>query len=332
MTRLLPLVLGLSLALVPRTATASDDAVVRAREQFRDGVALMAAKDWSGALAKFKSVAQVKMTPQVAFNIAECEENLGKLVSALGNYRLALAQSADGSAPQVASTAPERIAAIEPRIASLTLKRTEEAPNPNATIELDGAEVSQAQLGTAIPVDPGARSVRVMVGGRPVKSETVTLKEGQKKTFEIVVPGPAIGEGPGPEGPATGPEVATGPSAPGIALTVVGGASLVVGFVMIGLRQGAISDLDELCGGDTSCPPSAQDTYDSGRLYTGLAEVTIPVGAIGLGIGIALLATGVGAPHGPAPSDAPSDAPPAPEVTGFAPGADLGGVSLVGRF
>ncbi len=324
--------LGLSLTLVPRAAQAGDDEVVRAREQFRDGVALMAAKDWSGALAKFKSVAQVKMTPQVAFNIAECEENLGKLVSALGNYRLALAQSADGSAPMVASTAPERIAAIEPRIASLTLKRTEVTPNPNATIELDGAEVSQAQIGKALPVDPGARSVRVMVGGKVIKSETVTMKEGESRSLEVVVPGPTVvGDVPPPDG-ATTTEVATGPSAPGIALTVVGGASLVVGFVMIGLRQGAIGDLDELCGGDTTCPPSAQDTYDSGRLYTGLAEVTVPVGVIGLGIGIALLATGVGAPHGPSPSDAPADAAPAPELTGFAPGADLGGVSVVGRF
>jgi hypothetical protein len=323
-----PLLLVSGLLSVGAPARADDDPVERAREQFRDGVALMAAKNWSGALAKFKAVAHVKMSPQVAFNIAECEENLGQLVSALGNYRLALAKSSDGSAPQVAETAPARIAAIEPRIGKLILKRVEDSPNPNATIELDGAEISAAQLGTEIPVDPGKRSIRVMDGGKAVKTESVTLKEGESKTFEVHVPGATdVGGGGGGTSPSG---EATGPSVPGIVVTSVGGASLIVGAVMIGLRQGAIGELDDVCGGDTSCPASAQDTYDKGRMYTGVAEVAIPVGAVGVGVGIALLATGIGAPHGGGSDEAPADA--APEVQAFAPGADLGGISLRGRF
>src|SRR5689334_6741083 len=97
------------LVLAPRTALAQqqeDPAVLKARENFREGVALMAAQDWASALAKFKSVGQVKMNAQVAFNIAECERELGKLVSALGNYRLAMAKAQEGGAEKVAEAAP----------------------------------------------------------------------------------------------------------------------------------------------------------------------------------------------------------------------------------
>jgi hypothetical protein len=46
--------------------------LAKAREEFRRGLALEAAGDWSGALAAFKEVALVKSTPQVRFHIAQC--------------------------------------------------------------------------------------------------------------------------------------------------------------------------------------------------------------------------------------------------------------------
>src|SRR5262245_36030122 len=72
---------GLSLAslLAGSTALAQDPTKAdldRARTLFQEGVALAAANNCAGALVKYKAVVQVKMTPQVAFNIAECEERL----------------------------------------------------------------------------------------------------------------------------------------------------------------------------------------------------------------------------------------------------------------
>src|SRR5262245_59504464 len=61
----------------------------QARVLFQEAVALAAANNCAGALVKYKLVLKVKSTPQIAFNIAECEERLGKLVEALGNYRIA---------------------------------------------------------------------------------------------------------------------------------------------------------------------------------------------------------------------------------------------------
>src|SRR5262245_42744549 len=69
-------------------ATQKED-LKRARERFAQAIALQTAGDWAGALALFKEVLAVKPTPQVRFNIALCEEKLGRLVAAMGDYELA---------------------------------------------------------------------------------------------------------------------------------------------------------------------------------------------------------------------------------------------------
>lgn len=267
----------------------ADDAAEKAREAWREGLALMAAENWSGALAKFKTTARFKMTAQVAFNIAECEAHTGQLVSALGNYRLALGKSQDGSAESVAKAAPDRIAAIEPRIAKLTIKRSEEKPNPRASIELDGVELGASQIAKPFAADPGERMLRVMVGGNAVATQRVQLGEGETKEIRVTIPPPEEIQAPPSE-----PKTSSGPNIPGVVLVSIGGAALVGGAVFLGLRQSAISELDDLCGGDTSCPPSAQDTYDRGRLMTGLSEVFIPVGTVAAVAGIVLLVVNPG--------------------------------------
>ena len=71
---------------VARAAEPTSAEVSKARENFRRGLALEAAGDWTGALEVFKSVALVKSTPQVRFHIAQCEEKTGDYVGASGSY------------------------------------------------------------------------------------------------------------------------------------------------------------------------------------------------------------------------------------------------------
>lgn len=287
------LALALSVAVAasaPSTARADDSPeVVQARQDFREGVSLMAAEDWAGALAKFQKVARVKVNAPVAFNMAECEERLGKWVAALGDYRLAAAKAADGSAPEVAAHVDERIANLEKKLPHLSLKRNEPTPNPKAHLELDGVEVQPTQLGKPMAADPGEHVVTVVVAGKTVATKKVTLAEAANEFVEVLVPAPTEPAGGGPDVPP--PPPASGPSVPGIVLVSLGAASSVVGLVFVGLRQKAIGDLDELCGGDATCPKSAESTYDDGRTFTGVAEVTIPVGVVALTTGIILVAT-----------------------------------------
>ena len=308
-----------------------------ARKQFQEGMALSAANNCSAALTKFRAVANVKMTANVAFNIAECEERLGKLVSALGNYRLAAAQAqGDPKAKDVASRVADRIDALDARIPKLTIKRGKGADV--ASIELDGSELGASQLSAATPVDPGSHTVVAKIGDRVYAQDKVILVEKESKTFEVKINAPVakIEKAPVDE-PKIDPVVAPPPTAkskvPAVVANSVGGLGVILGATFMAVRGGALTDLETKCGGDTSCPPSAQPTADKGRLFTGLAEGAFVVGAAGLVTGIVMLATG--GPAKPKPAAAFVGLPPdgrGVRVLTSAPGASVGGLSLAGRF
>ncbi len=82
----------------------------QARALFQEALALVAAADYATALEKLQRVASYKRTPQVEFYIAVCHENMGKLVMALGEYRIAMA---DASTAAVTDVVSEAAAAIE---------------------------------------------------------------------------------------------------------------------------------------------------------------------------------------------------------------------------
>jgi hypothetical protein len=304
-------------AFAPRPAlaqeTKEDPALIAARDAFSEGVSLMAGRDFRGALAKFKAAGRYKMSAQVAFNVAECEVELGKLVSALGNYRLALSKAEGPGTETIADLAPKRIEALSQRIPSLTIERKGDS---SARLSLDGQDVPQ--LGTAFPADPGEHVLVALSGEKAVATEKFTLAEAEKRVVLIDVPAPGV------EPPTGAPDEAPGVSVPGVVLLTVGGVSLVVGGVSIALRQVAIGELEEACGDDSTCPPEAESSYDRGRVATGLAQVFFPVGAVSVVVGAILVAT-----HGP------SEPATGAAITGFGIASPDGrgpGLSLTGSF
>jgi hypothetical protein len=308
-----------------------------ARKLFQEGMALSAANNCAAALTKYRAVANVKKTAQVSFNIAECEERLGKLVSALGNYRLAASQAqGDPKAKDVASRVADRIDALDARIPRLTIKRGKGADT--ASIELDGSELGASQLSAATPVDPGSHTVIAKVGDKEYAHDTVVLAEKETKTFEVKLELPVTKIEKPEVVDATPVDVPPPPAkskVPGVVVLGVGVVGVALGATFMVLRGGTLSDLDAKCGGDTSCPPSAQSTADKGRLFTGLAEGGFVLGAVGLVTGIVLLATS-GAPK-PAPKASDAFLGPRPDARGVrlltsAPGASIGGLSLAGKF
>src|SRR6185437_10507697 len=219
------------------------------------------------------------------------EAKLGKLVSALGNYRVAAAQAADDKkAAAVLKEAPNRIDDLVARIPTLTITRSKSAET--TTIELDGSEVGTAQIGVATPVDPGAHTIVARVGSKEYLHQTVEVAEKDKKTFEVNVTLPtAHVEPPPPDTPPDQkPDQPQGKSkVPGIAVTAAGGVVTVIGLAMLGPRQSAISKLSMDCNSAGHCPTTDSSTGDQGKLYTGLTEVFVPVGVVTMAVGIALI-------------------------------------------
>jgi tetratricopeptide (TPR) repeat protein len=301
-----------------QAASSDGDGLKRAREQFAQALALQTGGDWAGALALLKEVAAVKPTPQVRFNIALCEERLGLLVAALGDYELAGSDAQAQKADQVRQEVDARLESLKARVPRVVVKRGEGADS--ATISLDGVALGDSVLNSPLPVDPGPHVVEGAGAGFLPFKQAFRVAEQQTATIEVklqlapVKPEPPVVPPPPPP-----------PQTMRTAGFIVGGAgvaSLIASGAMFYLRQTTISDLDKQCGADrSSCPDSAQSTIDRGKLYTTLGNVTLAVGALGLGVGATLVVVGSRSSPRASLSIAPG-----------AVGANAGGATLIGRF
>ena len=195
----LALAAGLLLAPSPARAQeappeSSGEALKLAREQFSQALALQTAGDWAGALALLKQVAAVKATPQVRFNIALCEERLGRLVAALGDYELAAADARAEKADQVAEEVEARREALSQRIPKLTVKRG--AGAEAASISVDGVALGDQVIGTPMPTDPGPHTVEATAPGFKPFRKSVRVAEKQSELIEVVLePEPVVPSG-----------------------------------------------------------------------------------------------------------------------------------------
>jgi hypothetical protein len=284
-------------------AAPSSSEVNAARETYREGVALESAGNWAGALAKFQSVASVKSTPRVRFHIGLCQENLGRWNEALGAYKMAIAEANAEHARDVVKEAEAAKAKLEGKIPRLTLRRSPGAEG--AGLSLDGVELGSATIGVEMPIDPGNHSLVVRMAGREVQRITVEIGEGEHKTFDV--------QPPAASGPSTQPTVSASTVAPIVSaepeqgqparsstllpwiVTGLGAASLATSGVFYLLRSGAVSDLENRCGASLQCTESDRSLYDRGRTYTLVANVTLGVGIVGLGVGTVLLLASSGA-------------------------------------
>jgi hypothetical protein len=304
---------GAALAQDPAAEATSPEALKRAREQFSQALALQTAGDWAGALALLKEVAAVKTTPQVRFNKALCEEKLGKLVQALGDYELAAADARAEKAEQVAEEAEARLESVRQRIPRITVRRG--AGADAAIVSLDGVSLGDQVIGTPMPTDPGPHTIEAKAPGFKPFRQSIRLAEQQSEALEITL------EAEPPPPPVTS---ATGSGRPvgagrsplyGYVIGGIGVASLAASGVFFGLRAGKISDLDKACP-KRQCPSQAQQSdIDAGKMYTTVANVTLAVGVAAVAGGLVLVLTS-------GPSNEPSVAlAPAP-----------GGAQVFGRF
>lgn len=277
----------------PRALAQSAAELTQARATFQQGLSLEAAGDWAGALAKFQAVGRVKLTPQVRFHIARCKENLGRLNEALGDFRIAEYEAAQEHAKVLPEITAAR-KALQARIPKLVIERG--AGAETASVELDGVQLGESKLGKPVSVDPGAHRIVARVGGEQFWQD-VSIAEGQTKTVKLVAPPDFLQHQPvspaHETSPAETPPPAPPPKKHSIVPWIVGGAgvaSLITSGVFFGLRAKAESDLNAGCRGNV-CPQRLQSTENSGKTDTVVADVTLGVGLVGVGVAAVLLLT-----------------------------------------
>lgn len=290
----LVLVAALAAAARPSWADEAGDAR-RARSQFQRALELAKAGDCAQAIPLFREVGQFRMTSQVRYQIASCEERVGHLVAALGGYELALSEGGGTAGADFVAEVEARARDLRARIPRLVIVRGEGAEA--AVVTLNGTALGEASLAAPIPVDPGPHTVEASAPGRRKFSKTLRVAERETAEVQIVI-GDANAPESAPPAPAdAGPRAAGGPlpaDRPSVPLGawIAGGAGLVAlggaGLTWM-LRQDRKAELDTRCGPDRrSCPPSARSTYDDAKLYDTLSPVLLGVGVAGVGAAAAL--------------------------------------------
>jgi hypothetical protein len=271
----------------------SQDDLNSARSLFREGLALEAAGNWAAALGKFQEVRRVKLTPQVRFHIARCQEHLGRLSEALGEYRLAEYEAGAQDLTELESITEAR-QGLEARIPKVIITRGEGASD--ARVQLDGVELGDTQIGEAVNVDPGPHRVTARLPDGTQFEQPFTAKIAETAAVELVLPEALRAQAAAPTtaGSPAAADRGAPSSGPGPLPFIIGGvgvASPAASGVFFVLRNGAASDLDEVCR-DSVCPASLEGTQSRGETYALLSTVTLGVGIVGVGVATYLFLAG----------------------------------------
>jgi len=315
----------------PAWAENSDPAAARA--QLERGYALKQQGKCDAAISNFVESLRLDRQPKALLNLADCEEKLGKLATALAHFAEARDLARAQRLGPLQTLAEQRRQALEKRVARLSVRLAKDAPAGTA-VTRDGVELGAVSLNTSLPIDPGNHVIVVRSTGSE-RAYEVTIAESETKEIEVTPvggrplptspvpraadakPAPSLNEAtpsarnrvrvagtPVPASPAELPP-STGLGGQRIAALITGGAGLAataVGGYFAVRAQSAYNAAD--CDASNTCSP--QGVADQNVAYARARSATIATvgGLVGIAAGFVLWVT--------APTPASSDAATAP--------------------
>jgi len=245
----------------------------------------MTAKDYKTACEKFRESDRLDPAVGTHFNLANCEEQRGRLATAWSLYRQVLEQLREED-PRVA-IARDRAQALDARVPRLTIRARGALP-PGTTARIAELELEAASFGSPVPLDPGTYAVTITSPGRPPRLFNVTLAAGD--AAELGIPADSI--------PARATTVVSEQRAaaskevvpernpvPAYIAGSFGAIALVTGITtgLIGLHQESIGNVN--CNDATrTCTEAGHDANEHARSFATVSTIGFITGAVGLGI------------------------------------------------
>jgi hypothetical protein len=251
-----------------------------AEELFRQGRAASEKNDFNTACAKFRESNRLDPAVGTVFNIADCEEKLGRLATSWTLFQEVVQRLPP--ADNRRAIAEQRAGKLEPRVPKLSI-RLAHSDRSDVTVRRDGVSLGTASLDTALPVDPGDHVVIVEAPGtRPAEFHTHVV-EGQNAVLAVAVGEPI----PAADQPVTGPStVSPGDHPPNhTAAYVVGGvgvAGLITGAIAGVLVLNKKSTVNSECAGK-QCSQAGVDAANAGKTLGVVTTVGLVTGVVGLG-------------------------------------------------
>jgi hypothetical protein len=227
------------------TARAAEDP---ARKAYAEGVALYAAGKIQDAERKLLEAWSLKQTHDVATNLGDAEEALGKLPEAATYYRVGLKLFPVGGSPGVRAEIQKRFDKVRAKVGAVRVS----VDVAHAEVRIDDKVIGPSPIDDEVFVKPGTHSVAAQLEGYKPASASVSTVEGGS-------------------GQATLHLEKLPPSRNHVPAALLGGAAVatgIVGVVLVAVAAGQSSDANALHDGLTadnkSCVVGAGN-YDASR-------------------------------------------------------------------
>jgi hypothetical protein len=274
----LVLVSALFVSAPARADDARDPAA--AEELFRQGRAASQKKDFSTACAKFRESNRLDPAVGTVFNIADCEEKLGRLATSWTLFQEVVQRlPSDDDRRAIAS---ERARSLEARVPTLTIHLAH-TDRTDIVVRRDGIVLGAASLETALPVDPGEHTV--IVEGPGTQSALFTSQVGAGEHASLDVKLGTISTASEPAKDTASPISAPAARPSQTAAYVAGGvgiAGVVTGVVAGLIVLNKKSTVNSECV-DKRCSQAGIDAVNSGKTFGVITTVGLVAGALGLG-------------------------------------------------
>jgi len=280
-----------------------------AEQLFERGKEQMAAGRHEEACATFAESYRLEPATGTLLNLATCHEATDKLASAWVEFRDAADTSArDGRASRV-RYAREHLAALEARVAHLSVVVPEPERAKGFTLSLDGKALGVAAWSMPVPLDAGNHEVLARADDGREWRRSVVMRDGETVAVQVDLPADPKAPAPppvnAPKTPAAPASAAVAPptraerirappafmDAPRVAGTVLGGAGLLAAGVgaYFGLLAFSLwgERMNDCPGG--RCSGAAVDAGNRANTAASVANWSLGAGGVVFLAGTALL-------------------------------------------
>jgi len=277
--------------LLPGLALAAPRDPAAAETLFRAARGAVDKGDYAAACPKFEESNRLDPEVGTVFNLADCDEHLGKVATAWQLFKEVAQRLPQGD--ERVAIASSRAAALEKKLPRVVLRATSPLP-PGSSVLRDGVELGTASFDLPLPIDPGDHVIVVKSPGRSDWQQTLNATLGQ--TAELALePGNRLPEGQtsgmGASGlPGGESEGGSHRRTTGFVLLAVGGAGIATSLITGAVALSAKHTVDESCK-DKLCSPDGLDAADRGSKAATVSTVAFTVGVLGAAIGTYLLVT-----------------------------------------
>jgi serine/threonine-protein kinase len=294
----------------PSSEPSSDNRAL-AETLFFAGRGLMDAGRYHDACIKLAESHRLDPAAGTLLNLAVCHQKEGRLASAWGEFRQALADAKRMKRDDREQLARDAIAELEPELPYLTITVPSAVRVPGITVKRNGSVINPAAWDTELPVDPGDVEIVTTAPEYKPRTQTIRIDKKEHKSITVLALDPAPIERPPPD-------YWTARRKTGAALFGVGLVGLGVG-TWAGLTT--LSDRREsdnncpVIDGERRCTADGSSAMSRAKTFAIVSDVAFGVAAASLVLGGYFFFTN---PHG-SEQGAASRQPPRAISWGIAP-------------